>query len=49
MQFDQYSRLAILMEIFVFRPKIRNFKKAVHEFVELVETNPLMYNMKDLK
>ena len=35
-----------------FRPKIRkriqNLKKALHELVELVETNPLMYNMKDL-
>ena len=54
LQFDQYLRLAILLKkknLFSAKnsktnPKFE--KKAFHNFVELVETNPLMYNVKDL-
>ena len=51
LHFDQYSHLAIHLNIFgcwpIIRKLIRNLKKAFHVFVELVETNTLMYNIKD--
>ena len=31
-----------------FRKRIKKLKRAFHLFVELIETNPLMYNIKDL-
>ena len=52
--FDQYSRFAIRLKKFRF--SVKNAKtnyskvdKALHLSVELVETNPLMYNIKQLK
>ena len=53
LQFDQYSHIAILLNIFsVFGQKFENefeiWKKLSIFFVELVETIPLMYNKKDL-
>ena len=53
LHFDQYSRVATRLNIFLvfdhlFWKRIQNLKKAFHWFVELVETNPLMYNIKDL-
>ena len=55
MQFDQYSCLANLLNIFQFSPKIIGFcpkfqkliwtlKNVFHYLVELVETNLLIYN-----
>ena len=46
MQFDQDSRLAILLNIFWFSAKIlkTDLKPAFRKFVELIETNPLIYN-----
>ena len=46
-------KFTILLKKIGFRPKIRkrilNLKKSLpFYFVELVEINPLMYNMKDL-
>ena len=46
--FDLHSRLSIRLNIFQFSTKISktNLKnKTFHLFVELVETNPLMYNI----
>ena len=39
------------MKFFGFRPKIQkwNLKKALHYFAEIIETNPLMYNIKYLE
>ena len=48
LQFDQYPRLTILLNIFRFSAKISKInlklKKAFHQFIELVESNPLIYN-----
>ena len=46
---NQYSHLAIRYNIFRFSAinSKTNLKLAFHCFVELVETNPLMYNIKD--
>ena len=48
LQFDQDSRLAILLNIFCFSAKILKIylKQVFRKFVELIETNPLMYNVK---
>ena len=47
----EYKRLVIHLNIF--RVLVNNLKtnlkkKAFHKFIELVETNPLMYNLKKL-
>ena len=52
LQFDQYSSFAILLKKVLpkIRKRIRNLKKkAFYLFVELVETNPLMYKIEDLR
>ena len=54
LQFDQYSRISILLNTFQFSVKNSKMnskfeKKAFHQFVELVETNLMMYNMKDFR
>ena len=44
---NSYLRLAILLNIFRFSAKFLKTnlkKKNFHYFVELIETNPLMYN-----
>ena len=38
----------ILKKYSLFKKWLRNWKKVFHKFVELVETNKLMYNIKDL-
>ena len=49
LQFDQYSRFVILLNSFRFAKISKtNLKNAFIEFVEIVETNPLLYNIKDL-
>ena len=52
MHFDQYSRLAIHLNIFRFLDKISKtnskFQKSF-PFVCGIETNPLIYNINDLK
>ena len=47
LNFDQYSCLAICFDIFRFSA-INSKTNLKFEFVELVETNLLMYNIKDL-
>ena len=52
LHFDQYSSLAICLNIFRFSAnnlKTNLEKKAFCNFEELVKTNRLMYNIKDLR
>ena len=53
LQLDQYSRLAIRLNIFQFwaiysKTKLK-FEKVFRQFVVLVKTNPLIVNIKDLR
>ena len=53
LHFDQYSRPAIRLNIFLFstinsKTNSKFEKKTFHYFVELIETNLLISNIKDL-
>ena len=53
LHFDQYSRRAISLHLFRFLANNQKtnskFEKSFHYFVELVETNPLIHNIKHLE